>query len=266
MGDCGNEIRDIEAERFIVINGKKRREIMKIASEELEKRNLGVETVSIMVEQNDTPQEVKKTLQEVQAPYLVLKIPTNRMDITCLASQYGYCYVEDMIFFEPRLQPIQRTPLQQRLYDAVKIEPMKEKDFDVLYEEINNGSFSFDRISNDPYFGQEIANRRFVNWIHDEKDRGAEFLKGTMKGEMTGFFTIRETEPGVYTSALGGTFMKWRKGGLGTNVQTPEEVKKRGGKKVVLGVSTNNTIQIRALIQNGYFPVKANHVFIKHCE
>ena len=60
--------------------------------------------------------------------------------------------------------------------------------------------------------------------------------------------------------------MKWRKGGLGTNVQTTEVVKARGGKKVTLGVSTNNMIQIRALIQNGYFPTKANHVFIKHCD
>ena len=42
------------------------------------------------------------------------------------------------------------------------------------------------------------------------------------------------------------------------------EVKKRGGKKLILGVSTNNMIQIRALIQNGFFPKSANHVFVKH--
>lgn len=239
---------------------------MKIVSEVLEKRNLGVDTISIFVESQDSPQDVEKALKETQAQYLVLKIPTTRTDVTYLASNYGYTYVEDMMFLEHNLRPIQRTPLQQRLYDAVKIEPMKEEDFDLLFQEIKKGSFSFDRISNDPYFGQEVANRRFVNWINDERERGAEFLKGMIKGEMTGFFTIREIEPGVYTSALGGTFMKWRKGGLGTNVQTPEEVKKRGGKKVVLGVSTNNMIQIRALIQNGYFPVRANHVFIKHCD
>lgn len=239
---------------------------MKIVEEELEKRNLGVSTVSIVVEQEDTQQDVKKALLDVQAQYLVLKIPTTRTDVTYLASEHGYTYVEDMMFFEHNLKPIQRTPLQQRLYDAVKIAPMEEEDFELLYQEIKKGSFSFDRISNDPYFGQEVANKRFVNWINDERERGAEFLKGMIKGEMTGFFTIREIEPKVYTSALGGTFMKWRKGGLGTNVQTPEEVKKRGGKKVILGVSTNNMIQIRALIQNGYFPVKANHVFIKHCD
>lgn len=238
---------------------------MRVVTEELEKRNLGVDTVSINVDDNDTYEILKQTLEDTKSQYLVLKIPSFRTDLTPLATEYGYTYVEDMMFMEHDLHEIVRTPLQQRLYDAVKISKMEKEDFDILYDELKKGSFSFDRISNDPYFGQEVGNRRFVNWINDEIERGAEFLKGTMKGEMTGFFTIREIRSGVYTSALGGTFMKWRKGGLGTNVQTPEIVKARGGKKIELGVSTNNMIQIRALIQNGYFPKGCNHVFIKHC-
>lgn len=229
-----------------------------------EKRNLGVDSVEMEVEPKDTYEEVEKVLSEVQSQYLALKIPTTRTDLTWLAAKYGYVYVEDMMFLEHNLQPIERTPLQQRLYDAVKVVPMEEEDFPILFEEIKKGSFAFDRISNDPFFTKEQSITRFLNWLNDEKERGAEFLKGMKKDEMIGFFTIREIEDGVYTSALGGTFMKWRRGGLGTNVQTPEEVKKRGGKKLVLGVSTNNMIQIRALIQNGFFPVRANHVYVKH--
>lgn len=237
---------------------------MRVINEKLEKRNLGVETISINVDVDDEYDNVRKTIAQTNAQYLVLKIPSIRTDLTPLASEFGYMFVEDMLFMEHDLHEITRTALQQRLYDIAKVSPMNENDFNILYNEINDGSFTFDRISNDPYFGQEIANKRFINWLNDEKNRGAEFLKVSIKGEMSGFFTIREIESGIYTSALGGTFKKWRRGGLGTNVQTPEEVKKRGGKKVVLGVSTNNMIQIRALIQNGYFPVRANHIFIKH--
>lgn len=239
---------------------------MKIVDAVWEKRNLGVTSFEMEIEEDDTYNEVEETLRNTKAEYLVLKVPTIRTDITWLVSKYDYVYVEDMVFMEHNLQPIERTPLQQRLYDAVKIYPMQESDFEILYDEINQGSFAFDRISNDPYFTKEQSIRRFLNWLNDEKERGAEFLKGMKKDEMIGFFTIRDLGDGVYTSALGGTFMKWRKGGLGTNVQTPEEVKKRGGKKLVLGVSSNNMIQIRALIQNGFFPVRVNHVFVKHCE
>jgi hypothetical protein len=238
---------------------------MKIVNAVWEKRNLGLESYEVEVEGNDSYDEVKKALDDMPGQYIALKVPSERTDITWLVSEYGYVFVEDMMFLQHNLQPIERTPLQQRLYDAVKIEPMAEEDFALLYEEIDKGSFSFDRISNDPYFTQEQSIRRFHNWLNDEKERGAEFLKGVMKGEMIGFFTIRDTGDGVYTSALGGTFMKWRKGGLGTNVQTPEEVKKRGGKKLIVGTSTNNMIQIRALIQNGFFPMRVNHVYVKHC-
>lgn len=239
---------------------------MKIVDEKLETRNLGVKTISINIDTYDEYNEVENAIKETEAEYLVLKIPSIRTDLTPLAHKFGYIYVEDMVFMEHDLHEIQRTSLQQRLYDSVKAELMQQDDYNVLYDEIARGSFSFDRISNDPYFGQNIANRRFLNWLNDEKERGAEFWKMCMNGEMRGFFTLREIRPQIYDSALGGIFMKWRKGGMGTNVKVPDIVKKKGGKKVVSGVSTNNVIQIRALVQNGYFPVRINHVFIKHTD
>ncbi len=231
-----------------------------------EKRNLGVESVEMEVEETDTKEEVEKWFQETEVEYIAIKIPASREDITFMASDYGYHFIEDMIFFEHDLKPIERSPLRQRLYDAVHMEPMDDDDMEILYTELKKGSFAFDRISKDPYFTEEQANNRFINWVKDEKERGAEFLKGVMKGKMIGFFCLREIEPGIYTSALGGTFLEYRRGGLGTNVQTPEEVKKRGGKKLILGVSSNNIVQIRALILNGFFPTKVNHVFVKHCK
>ena len=239
---------------------------MKVIIASWEQRNLGVKTTEILLDGHDTKASVSDFLANLEKEfnYLVVKVPSSLHQFTWLLSDLHYAFVEDMMFFEHDLHEIKRTPLQQRLYDSVKISEMTEADFNVLYAEIDQGSFSFDRISNDPFFSKELGSRRFHNWLNDERERGAVFLKGTIKGEMTGFFTLRDLGNGVYTSALGGTFMKWRKGGLGTNVQTPEEVKKRGGKKLVVGVSTNNMIQIRALILNGFFPTGLNHVFVKH--
>ncbi|HAR79797.1 MAG TPA: hypothetical protein DCR21_03105 [Succinivibrionaceae bacterium] len=239
---------------------------MKYVNAVWDERNFGLKTAEVEIELSDTRESCMPKLIELEKAfeYISVKVPSAKNELTWLMHDLNYAFVEDMMFFEHDLHPIKRTPLQQRLYDAVTISPMEEADFETLFREIDAGSFSFDRISNDPFFCKEASTRRFHNWLNDEKERGAIFLKGQIKGEMTGFFTIRDLGNGVYTSALGGTFMKWRKGGLGTNVQTPDEVRKRGGRKLVLGVSTNNMIQIRALIQNEFFPTKVNHVFVKH--
>lgn len=241
---------------------------MKIVNAVWEERNLGISSAEITAEISDQVDDFEKLIieSEQKYKYITVKVPTQRTDLTWLMGKMSYVFVEDMMFFEHDLHQITRTPLQQRLYDSIKVEPMSESDFPILFEEIDKGSFSFDRISNDPYFSKKLGTTRFHNWLYDEKERGAIFIKASYKGEMSGFFTIRDLGDGVYTSALGGTFMKFRRGGLGTNVQTPEVVKKYGGKKLVLGVSTNNMIQIRALIQNGFFPTNTNHVFVKHID
>lgn len=240
---------------------------MKVVDAVWEQRNLGIRCAEVELARDDDAGECRARLLKIERDfdYIALKVPTTRADLVWTVNSLDYRFVEDMMFLEHDLHEIKRTPIEQRLYDSVEISEMHDDaDFQKLYAEIDQGSFSFDRISNDPYFGPELASKRFHNWLNDERARGAVFIKVERKGEMTGFFTIRDLGDGVYTSALGGTFMKWRKGGMGTNVQTPAEVKRRGGRKLVLGVSTNNMIQIRALIRNGFFPTHANHVFVKH--
>lgn len=241
---------------------------MKVVNATWDERNFGIRCAEVELEMNDNPEDDYEKLKDLENyyAYIALKVPTICTELTWMLTRLNYIYVEDMMFFEHDLHEIKRSPLQQRLYDSVSVTEMTEDDYPVLFREIDAGSFSFDRISNDPYFKKEDSIRRFHNWLIDEKERGAIFIKAMIKGEMSGFFTIRDTGKGVYNSALGGAFMKFRHGGLGTIVQTPSEVKKRGGKKLVLGVSTNNMIQIRALIQNEFFPKKANHVFIKHTD
>ena len=100
---------------------------MKIVNAFWEKRNLGVDSIEMEVENDDTYENVEKALKEVKGQYLALKVPSSRTDITWLVAKYGYVYVEDMMFLEHNLQPIVRTPLQQRLYDAVKVCQWKKK-------------------------------------------------------------------------------------------------------------------------------------------
>lgn len=230
-----------------------------------EKRNLGVSTSEIMIDIKDDLYEVKRFLSEFEDEYIVLKVPSVRADITNMASLYRFVFIEDMVTLSSNLQEIRRNPLQKRLYDSVQVEKMKKEDMDELLDEVGKGMFDADRISLDPFFSSEQAGIRYVNWIQDELDKQTEFLKYVYKGEMAGFLSIREIDGGNYTAPLGGFYRKSRNTGLGTVVKVPEEVKKRGGRSVRTGVSSNNPAQLRNLVVNGYVPEGISHIFIKHC-
>ncbi len=229
-----------------------------------EKRNLGVDTVEITLEQQDAIDDVRQKLSQIEGQYIVLKIPSYRPDLLQIAYDEKFQYIEDAVYVVSYLQETTRNRVMQRLYDAVTVETMDELDMEQLYQEIKNGIFDSDRIYLDPCFTHEAAKTRYINWVKDEYARGTEFLKYVYKNETIGFFALREIEAGHYTSFLGGIYGKYRVGGIGSIVKVPEEVRKRGGKKVSTSVSTNNVIQLKSLAMNGYIPESISHTFIKH--
>ncbi|MEG2522330.1 MAG: hypothetical protein RSA90_00160 [Lachnospiraceae bacterium] len=237
---------------------------MKIVDAVWEKRNLGVNTVEIEVEQNDTTPEVKRYLEELGTAYQVLKIPNSRFDMSQVAGDCQFHFVEGMMKLSNMLMDISRTSVQQRMYDAVSIQNMNHEDIDYLFNEIKAGMFDSDRISIDPYFGKRQAAERYAGWIEDEIERNTEFIKYVYKDETIGFFTLRESTQGVYVSVLGGIYKRFRKSGIGTVVKVPEAVKVRGGKQLEVYVSTNNIIQIKTLLINGYVPKSVHYVYVKH--
>ncbi|WP_434309619.1 hypothetical protein [Hominifimenecus sp. rT4P-3] len=230
-----------------------------------EKRNLNVDTTEIEVEENDSFDDVKQCLQNVTSSYQVLKIPTGSVSCFEAAEQNGFVFREAMIQMAHSLRTIERPSVQQRLYDAVFVEPLMEEEQEELYAQIRDGMFEMDRISLDSYFKREQVAERYIGWIHDELKRGTELLKYRYKGDTIGFFGLREIRPGYYDSFLGGIYKAYRKGGIGMVIKVPEEVKRRGGKKLITSVSSNNVVQVRSLIQNGYIPEKIHYVYIKHC-
>lgn len=237
---------------------------MKIINAIWEKRNLGVNTIEVTFEQDDSAEEVDAFLKEIKTEYIVLKLPTYLTSLLPIVQNRGYSYIEDMVYFVSYLPTLHMNPIQKRLYDSVTVENMTSKDMDVLYDEIQKGLFDSDRIYLDPYFNHKTAMERYINWIKDEYEKKTEFLKYVYKGNDIGFFALRELDNGHYTSFIGGIYKEYRKGGIGAVVKAPAEVKKRNGKKLSTSVSTNNIAQVKSLVMNGYILENITHTFIKH--
>ena len=237
---------------------------MKLIDAWWEKRNLGVETKELICEKTYALEEVEKTINELCAAYLVVKVPSSRSDLTRCIQMAGFSYIEDLIGVTHDLHDVKRSSLHQRLYDATSYRKMGKEDIEQLLEEIEKGMFNSDRISNDSLFEEGRAAERYVNWTKDLLSKGALPYVILYKEEPAGFIILKTQDQISYTSVLGGGYEKFRRSGLGVIQKEQEIVKKLGGKSVETQVSSNNPAQLKALVLNGYIPQNIEHVFVKH--
>lgn len=237
---------------------------MKIIDATWEKENLGVTSKEVLVDLNDSVNDVKAGLVNLNDQYIVVKVPASLFGITALVQDMGYRFVEEMIEVEHDLHEVKRSRILQRLYDSLDYREMTASDIETLYSEVDKGMFSTDRISNDPHFSAELSARRYKNWIKSMLNTGAIPYVMSYKGEPAGFIILTTKDRIVYHSVLGGGYEKFRKTGLGMVQKEPEIVRLLGGKFVSTNVSSNNVNQCRALLANGFTVRNINHIFVKH--
>lgn len=237
---------------------------MKIIDAIWEKRNLGVSSYEVVIETEDSASDIEKKLAELDADYIVVKVPSEHSDVLESVQKSGFGYIEDLIHVEHDLSEVTRNRIIQRLYDETTYREMNDEDLEQLWSEIKDGMFDSDRISTDSHFGKEKAATRYLNWTKDLLEKGARFYAIRYRDDSTGF-VILDTKDGLtYNSILGGGYRKYRKSGIGIIQKEQEITKSLGGKRVTTAVSSNNVGQFKALIMNGYKPYMIEHIFIKH--
>ncbi len=237
---------------------------MKIIDAIWEQRNLGVKTYEITIEAEDDLLTFADEINELDGQYLVAKMSTEIRGAVDVVQNSGFRYIEDMIHVEHDLRDVCRNRILQRLYDETTFRRMTENDIRQMYEEIHDGMFENDRISNDVIFGKEKAAERYINWIEDLIEKGAFPYVIRYREDNTGFVILQTDDAKIYHSVLGGGYKKYRKSGMGIIQKEQEIVKLLGGKKVITSVSSNNANQLKALILNGYMPYGVDHIFVKH--
>lgn len=231
-----------------------------------EKRNLGKSVKEVCIDETDTIENIEEGLKKIDAEYVVLKIPTTRTDLLFKVDVLGLTYVEDMVDLVSTLNLPELNHLQKRIFEQTFVEEIKLENMTQLYIEIEKGIFETDRIAVDPVFSKKIANRRYVNWIKDELERGTRYYVYKYKNKEIGFFSLKEKKDGEYISFIGGMYKECRDGGLGAliNHHVINVVRMLKGKKVHISVSTNNVAQMKSAINSGYVPENISHVYIKH--
>lgn len=239
---------------------------MKIIDAVWEKRNLGVNTLEIVIERDDTIDEIKKKLDTIHEEYMVIKVPAERTDVMLLLPQFGFSFIECTIKVTHNLKNLNLTGIQKRLVDAVSYELMNEDDIEQLFDEIKKGLFYTDRIYLDPYFTKEQAANRYIGWIKDEISRGTDLYKYIYKDKTFGFFTFKDLGNDEYYPFLAGVYSDHINTGLGFafNYKPLMEAIRRNGKLISTYISTNNLNTIRMHNVMGFSFDEVSYVYIKH--
>ena len=241
---------------------------MKVVHAIWEQRNLGIDCNEIEVEAGDSLVALQENIPGYETQYTVVKVPVGMMDVSLHLQSMGYRFMEVMTLCHHEGKLPELTRIQQRIVDSVSCEEMSDRDRDRegLFDQIRNGMFQDDRISLDPFFTQDQANNRYLGWIGDETDRGANLFKIARKGAVIGFFVLRKQEGGVCFACIGGIYPESQSHGFGFCLNYYEIYQgiQQGARRIVNAFSSNNRGASAIHMFLGYVLDEQYYVFVKH--
>lgn len=232
-----------------------------------EKRNLGLDTIEVEIDETDDISEVESKIKDIDAQYIVVKTPSNNINFSILLQKYGFTFIETQIGFSFNLKnKIRATEGELKRTDELIVEYMNDDDLCILYNEIQKGLFDTDRISIDPCFSQKQAADRYIGWIKDELGRNGKVCKFLFKENTVGFFSYKIIDNKIFYSFLGGAYNEFKRNGLGlmTTIKQLKFAGEQGLTKWTTSASLNNLKHIRILNTVGCSMDKATNIFIKH--
>lgn len=241
---------------------------MRIVNAYWEKANLGVETVEINCEGDESGSELKRILDEISTPYSVLKIPAGNFELLSIGQDCGYRVIELNFRLIGDIKTAKLPSMYKRFEPHVNVSTATEEIREKVLNEIFEGNiFSTDRIAIDPKFSRKLAGNRYCNWCRDAINKGASLEIAYYKNEPVAFnINAQPDDKRVCNGLLGGVFVEALNRGLGFLVLYTEleSCKKLGGKAVISTVSSNNLPIMKLHMQYGFDIKEANYVLIKH--
>ncbi|MBT5421070.1 MAG: hypothetical protein HOK80_09270 [Candidatus Cloacimonetes bacterium] len=239
---------------------------MKITHATWEKRNLGVDAYEVEVEVSDTIETLKEKSHLFESEYTVIKVPTTMTDVSFYLQSQGYLFIEALTSCYHVGQLPVTSSLQKRVIDSISCMEMNRSGYVFMRSEIRGGMFQGDRISVDPNFTEEQANKRYLGWVSDELDRKSQFYELTYKDKRVGFFILRNLGPGVYLASLGGIYPNYQKYGFGLSLNYYEiyESAKQNIRRIETSFSSNNRGATSLHLSVGYILKEQYYVFVRH--
>ena len=230
---------------------------------------LGVKSVEVRCDIDDSTESIFETLAELEKShkYVVLKIPVSSREFLNQIPDAGYKFIETLFAVE---RSVKKSSIDSRLVKRASVlssSKATDEELTFVFDQINRGIFSTDRISLDENFGPKVGARRYCNWIDSEIKQGGEvYLVRLSTGMPLGFYTLRVTDNGLAHSVLSGAFDAEKTPGFGLILLSMilTKAEEMGAKKIISAISSNNLPVVRTHVQLGFEVKEVHYVFIRH--
>ena len=238
---------------------------MKLIDAKWEKRNFGYDVTEVDIDNFDTLDIIKDSIDKIKSKYIAVKVPIGMLDVYKLLSNKGFYFVECLIYCQFNINDIViefNNMIKTKSYKAIN------KDVEVVLKEIKNGNiFNSDRIYLDSNFSKEISGMRYYNWINDLIfDGNVDIVITYFNNELFAFSILKNNGYGEYNCILWGLMPKYYGKGLGKLLvnNTLDFVKKNNGKVLLTTISSNNLAIINCVNKFSFKVATEKYVFVKH--
>lgn len=232
-----------------------------------EKRNLGVDTCSILIEAGDDPGEVLKAIRSLKVPYQECKIPVKCVPLMWELEKAGFRFVETSFEFRAKTKDI-LLPKEFMAFDGgIAYREASEEDLEHIFEVIMRGNvYTTDKIALNPEYGKLIASKRYVNWIKDVLQFQNGHVAIISKQDVDVFVQVYKVTGDRMDMILGNTMVNNLGAGAIGYIGKYRLIQDLGVKEIRTHVSSNNLQSMRMMEQFGMKATGAEYVMIRMCD
>lgn len=245
---------------------------MKCVNAVWELRNLGVKTIKIEIEKNDSPEKIVEMIEDFRkqydAEYVVVKSNTRYpIEISLNLQDDGFWLIENQLTLKlTRENALRALEEYKELCAGVSYKLADDDDLKLLDEEFKRGIFVKSEVTLDPKFGIEVDNRRYSFWIQDILKQGGAVFLSLYEGKPVGFFTEISRGHKKSEALPAGIFRRedTQKYGFFSFMALVMQFVDDGDEVNYCNVSTNNLDVLRIHLMTGRTVTKISNLFVKH--